>query len=58
MTKYQVNGGDKSERGDKAISPEVKWKPAGNKGKHIEGQRTVIVTVVLHDFRLTPFLFC
>ena len=40
MTKYQVNGSDKSERGDKAINPEVKRKPAGNKGKHIEGQHT------------------
>ena len=38
MTKYQVNGGDKSERGDEAISPEAKQKPAGNKGKYIEGQ--------------------
>ena len=27
MTKYKVNGGDKSERGDKVISPEVKWNP-------------------------------
>ena len=25
-------------RGDEAISPEAKWKPAGNKGKHTEGQ--------------------
>ena len=40
MTKYQVNGGDKSERGDEAISPEAKQKPARNKGKHIEGHRT------------------
>ena len=40
MTKYKVNGGDKSERGDKVISPEAQWKPTGNKGKHIEGQRT------------------
>ena len=40
MTKYQVNRGDKSERGDEAISLEVKRKPARNKGKHIEGQCT------------------
>ena len=40
MTKYKVNGGDRSERGDKVISPEAEWKPTGNKGKHIEGQRT------------------
>ena len=40
MTKYQVNGGDKSERGDEAISLEAKRKLARNKGKHIEGQRT------------------
>ena len=39
MTKYKVNGGDKSERGDEVISPEAEWKPTGNKGKHIEGQR-------------------
>ena len=35
-----MNGGDRSERGDKVISPEAKRKPTGNKGKHIEGQRT------------------
>ena len=40
MTKYKVNRGDRSERGDKVISLEAKWKPTGNKGKHIEGQRT------------------
>ena len=40
MTKYKVNGGDRSERGDKVISPEAKRKPTGNKGKHIEGQCT------------------
>ena len=40
MTKYKVNGGDRSERGDKVISPEAKRKPTRNKGKHIEGQRT------------------
>ena len=40
MTKYKVNGGDRSERGDKVISPEAKQKPTGNKGKHIEGQCT------------------
>ena len=40
MTKYKVNGGDRSERGDKVISLEAKRKPTGNKGKHIEGQRT------------------
>ena len=40
MTKYKVNGGDRSERGDKVISPEAKQKPTGNKGKHIEGQHT------------------
>ena len=38
MTKYKVNGGDKSERGDEVISLEVERKLAGNKGKHIEGQ--------------------
>ena len=40
MTKYKVNGGNRSERGDKVISPEAKRKPTGNKGKHIEGQCT------------------
>ena len=40
MTKYKVNGGDKSERGDKVISLEAEQKPARNKGKHIEGQCT------------------
>ena len=40
MTKYKVNAGDRSERGDKVISPEAKRKPTGNKGKHIEGQHT------------------
>ena len=38
MTKYKVNRGDRSERGDKVISLEAKRKPTGNKGKHIEGQ--------------------
>ena len=38
MTKYKVNGGDRSERGDKVISLEAKQKPTRNKGKHIEGQ--------------------
>ena len=40
MTKYKVNGGDKSKRGDEVISLEAEWKPTGNKGKHIEGQCT------------------
>ena len=40
MTKYKVNRGNKSERGDKVISLEAEWKLTGNKGKHIEGQRT------------------
>ena len=30
MTKYKVNGGDKSERGDKVISPEVGWNLLGD----------------------------
>ena len=30
MTKYKVNGGDKSERGDKVISPEVERNPLGD----------------------------
>ena len=38
MTKYKVNGGDKSERGDEVISPEAQRKPTRNKGKYIEGQ--------------------
>ena len=38
MTKYKVNGGDKSEGGDEVISPEAERKLTGNKGKHIEGQ--------------------
>ena len=40
MTKYKVNRGDRSKRGDKVISLEAKKKPTGNKGKHIEGQCT------------------
>ena len=38
MTKYKVNRGDKSERGDEVISPEAEWKLAGNKGRHTGGQ--------------------
>ena len=38
MTKYKVNGGDRSERGDEVISPEAERKPTGNKGKYIGGQ--------------------
>ena len=30
MTKYKVNGGDKSERGDKVISPEAERNPLGD----------------------------
>ena len=30
MTKYKVNGGDKSERGNKVISPEVERNPLGD----------------------------
>ena len=33
-----MNGGDKSERSDEVISPEVEQKLTRNKGKHIEGQ--------------------
>ena len=65
MTKYKVNRGDRSERGDKVISPEAKQKLTRNKGKHIEGQHTEtsgsawerdwvvglqILTLTCHDF--------